>query len=282
MFFEKLNKIIIEEIEKVIYIKKNKLNEYHHSFDNGLYQDAINIGEKILDLRSKNWNSMNSFTYKLSSLTLDKNEPFNISVSLVDGNVSQFHAWRQIKISKTLVDDILNQGKSKDKLFAAIFHELGHLITLNKANSLSVLSPDFKNPLMLKMSDENYKNLTKILYRFRKNEMDARCFETSMFLKQNIDNNISLKELYDNRCSDITMMQNFVNYLFKLSNNIVNNDDKYTIDGLYKTIFKKPFFQKNNLSHEIMAKKLYFFFNKKLINFKKKIDKIYYDYKQIS
>lgn len=133
--------------------------------------------------------------------------------------------------------------------------------------------------MLLKLDSEKYQNIMKILYRFKLHEMKARCFETTMFLKQNINNNISLKNVYDNRCSDITLMQNFIDFLkSNIQQNNTNQENQYIITELYNTIYNKFFFNKSNLNTQQMANKLFKHFQKKLLWFKNRIDKIYYDY----
>lgn len=269
----KLSQIITETINNYLSNNNSLLYEYHHAYDNGLYQDAINIGNEIIKNRINGWNDENTpIKYETNSF----GEEIIINIYLTDSNVNQYHAYSAIKISKQTVDDAI-ETNDNSRLLSAIYHELGHMTNVKKSNdNLSQIRTDLYEPLFIKLPQEEYRNMTKILYRFRKSEMKARCFETTMLLRQNP--NLSLQDVYDNRCSNITLMRNFIQYL--TSNG--NNDEKYTyiITELYKSIAKKVFF-KEKPTIESMKKKVVTYFNNKLQWLKNRIDKIYYDNKRL-
>lgn len=251
------------------------LFEYHHSGNNDLYNDTINIGKKIVEYFKKGWDGKTPYIYK--SLSFDETNYKTIYVYLTDSDVSQYEVWSTIKISKSLVEDAINSN-SYQRLLSAIYHELGHMVNLVKSNSLYQAKKDINSPLLLKMNNDKYKEISKILYRFNLRELKARCFETEMFLKQSGNKNITIKEVYDNRCSDITLMRNFLTYLYNCSKDNLSENDKYIIDELYQSIFNKTIINKSGLNDNDKAKKLYNFFGLRLKWFKVRIDKIYNDY----
>ena len=259
-----------EIINKVV---KNYLFEYHHVYDNGLYNDALNISNEVINNFKKGWTGKYPIKYRSSSFS---NNEYIIYVYLIDSDVSRFEAWSTIRISKSLVEDAINTSNSQ-KLLSIIYHELGHMVNLTKSNSLGQIRKDIYVPLMLGIKDTDYMRISKILYRFNINEMKARCFETAMYIRQNIDKNISIKDVYDNRCSDITLMRDFVNYLHNCSIKELNDNDKIIINSLYDSLYNKNIIKKSLLSINKKANKLYNFFNIRLTFFKRKIDKIYND-----
>lgn len=278
-----LSNKVYDIIKSMISESINELiTEYHHAYDNGLYQEAIKICDDIVTNYQKGWNGRRPISYTLDSMRVQDEAPFKLYVSLTDSEVSQFEAWSIIKISKKKVEEAIRTN-DRQALLSIIYHELGHMVNLRKSNSLSQIRHDMRVPLFLKLDTDEYNRYSKILYRFNKNEMKARCFETTMFLKQNKDRNITINDVYDNRCSDITMMRNFLNYLYDCSqNNNINNHDAYIIKELYYSIFDKKSFNKTQFTVQQQAGKLYKILSGKFIWFKKRIDKIFTDYKTSS
>ena len=250
--------------------------EYHHSGNENLYNDAINIGNKIIEYYKTGWDG--SVPIKYNSLSFGDEGGITIYVYLTDSDVSQFEVWSIIKISKGLVIDAIDNGNSQ-RLLSAIYHELGHMVNVRRSKSLFQARKDINMPLMFKLSDDEYASLGKVLYRFNLREMRARCYETEMFLRQGDKDSITIEDIYNNRCSDITLMRNFVNYLLSKCNGNLSEKDGYIIKKLYNSVFHKRIFNKSGLNLNEKAKKLYKFFNARLIWFKARIDKIYSDYK---
>lgn len=261
-----MNKKIIKEIVDN-YLNLNLLSEYHHSYD-AIYNDALNIGNLIIKYRKNGWDGNEPIKYVSNSFG---NET-RITIYLIDGEVNQYHIWNTLKISKSVVDRAI-ESNDKSKLLSAIYHELGHMTNVIKSNNISQIRTDFNVPYFFKLSQDEYIKMSKILYRFRQSEMKARCFETTMLLRQRPD--MTLQEIYDNRCSDITMMQDFINYLKSNENSEKYN---YIITELYKTLFNK-IFTVNQVNIDKMKIRVIKYFTKKLLWFKKRIQKIYYDSK---
>jgi hypothetical protein len=137
---------------------------------------------------------------------------------------------------------------------------------------------DFKTPFFTKMDNNMYEKFSKHLYRFLSRELKARCFETTMFLKNNANRNITLQDVYDNRCSDISMMRRFVKTLKYISSLGENKDTMNIINQLYRDCIDRF----RNPSWDNKCRKLIMFFENKLQWLKKRVDKIYYDFKSNS
>lgn len=75
------------------------------------------------------------------------------------------------------------------------------------------------------------------MYRFNTRELKARCFETKMFLMKN--KNVTLKDVYDNRCSDLTLMGDFIKELETIYNEGEESKDFSLLNSVSSEIWKK-------------------------------------------
>ena len=204
-------------------------------------------------------------------------KPLIIHLCVWQGDGSAFKAGYKLLIGKKTIEKAL-ETNNMDNLIQEIYHELGHLTNTFKSKDFYGQGKrDFKSPMFLSMGDEDYKEMHKILYRFLTRELKARCFETTMFIKLNKDKGITIQDVYDNRCSDITMMRNFIKRLENISENGEENDKFNVIRSLYSDCIIDNGYGKSNVTWETKCQKLIFFFTNKLNWLKKRVDKIYYD-----
>lgn len=272
-----MKKILINEGQYKI------LNEYHHAYDNGLQNDAVEIANEVCELVKKGWTKYMQMQfdsdYKLSS-------PYTYTLKCFGESKKLYvYAWNEpeacayvypnkLYIGTQVINDSLENG-NKEYLVQSIYHELGHL-TNGVYGGYSQGNRDFKKPTFFKIkNDKLYQKITKCLYRFLSRELKARCFETTMFLKNNMNRNITIQDVYDNRCSDISMMRRFVKTLKRISSLGESGDTMNIINELYKNCINNY----KNPSWDNKCKKVILYFENKLQWFKKRIDKIYYDYK---
>ena len=252
-------------------LRKIILTEIHHAFDEGLIEIADNIASYFINMADDISNYIqnpNNYVEDLSKVFNCGQTIGNMLFKLSKGtNCGYDPAHNSIYIG---VDNIL--AKNQQALASLIYHELGHKINHVKSDSSSQLKKDFNTPLFLSMKDEDYKDISRKIYRFQTRELKARCFEATMWLKQN-DKIPTLKEYYDNRCTDITLMKEFIDYLKSCNENI--------IDSLYKEIIPDGFWKAKrnpNITSDIKRNKVLTWFTTQYKWFKKRIDKIYYDY----
>ena len=238
------------------------INETHHSYDDGLQDTAINIAKQLLD-------KPDLFLTR-KQMMID-----NINVLLVKGNVCSYDSsYNNLQIGEERFNQCVEENDLR-RLSSIIYHELGHKTNYEKSgNNYNQLKKDFETPLFLKLSDEEYKSALNMIYRFQTRELKARCFEATMFLKQS-DTLPSLDEFYNDRCTDINGMKKFID---KLTN--ITQDDKESemIKELYFKIADKNRFRDNSEWDKKYNVVLNWFI-KQFNWFKKRIDKIYFDFK---
>lgn len=255
------------------------IKEYHHAYGNGLEQDAENIAQIAIDMDKRNYGVKK---YHIKSLDV------LIDIKLVDSKVCGCSNYGDyIQIGKMYADEAI-ETKNTQRLSSLIYHELGHLVNFIKSNfSHGQTKRDFLNPLFLHLSDEEYKDIQVILYRFHTRELKARCFETVMFLKKNRDPNISIEDIYKDRCSDIYMMRGFINLLKQGAQE--GPDSKYgkILSGLSRYTWEKNarsgkyriWGGNEKITWKFKCKNTINYFEQRLRWLKKRIDKIFYDYK---
>lgn len=264
---------------------KRVLREYHHAYGNGLEQDAENIANIAIDMYSKH-NGQKISPYHIESLDVD------IEIRLVNGYVCACSRDGDfINVAIGNIEDAL-QGDKMQRLVSLIYHELGHLTNTVKSDfSLGETDIDFKTPLFLGMNDDEYKQMQTILYRFYTREMKARCFETAMFLKKNTNPNITIQDVYNDRCSDITLMRGFIKLLEIGAEQGPESEYGKILDGLSRRTWESKarwhrYDRRNKdgkfvdkISWRYKCKNTINFFTQKYLWLKKRIDKIFYDYK---
>lgn len=253
-------------------IDKLLIREYHHSNDDGNIQKlCINTAKYMID----NYEAIihNGWCYGIENETIDvgiwKESPNTACYDPTTGAV---------KVGKKLLMQCAEENDVR-RLASLIYHEIGHKTNHTKSNSAREIFKDVYVPMFMKFDQDVYEAYSKVLYRFNTREMKARCFEATMFLKQS-DTLPSLEEYYGDRCTDLTMMRQFIEMLTSMTRNQnPSNEDKYVIDELYKGTFNKAF-RSGNVPHNVKGEKLIKYFMMKYKWFKTRIDKIYYDFKE--
>lgn len=273
--------------QKVIKITESQfksiLDESHSGINEELMNDAKNITRLIIEKYNKV--GQINVVYRIErfnnvDIVVLDSEYENIGRD-VNGNpinalgvgLYEFTNTVQLYLDKSLVLD-------ERKLYSAISHELGHLFCYlkNKCHingTQKTISLQYRTD---NFSLDDFRQMQSTLYCFRENEMQARCFETASYLQKSKEQNIdvTIEELYSNRCTGINKMQSFLEL-------IKNNDINQIIElirylynriiGEYKAMAKKV--NKEQMRHMVLS-----YFETKLNKFKRKIDKIYTDYKQ--
>lgn len=264
------------------------INEYHHAYGNGLEQDAENIANMLCERYSNGWRAYlnvsngNSSGSPISYQTFAFGNEMYISIYLTTLNNSFYipRSVNTIVIGEQRVIDAM-ESNNIQKLASSIYHELGHMTNVVKSDKLSQIDKDFKTPLFFKMNEKDYQDIEHILYRFHSRELKSRCFETTMFLRQNNDANITIQDVYNNRCSDITLMREFVNYLKLIASQGKNSDNAYIITDLFRDTYGNMMNinTRKALSWEKICRGTIWYFEKRYLWLKKRIDKIFSDYK---
>ena len=260
-----LKSIVKNSVERI-------LKESHSGFNGDLLEEARMIANEVVECYNK--------THRIN--VLHRIEWLNgIDVVVLDSNSIIGTA---IDLScfepKNLVNIYINPSiVNDDKLYSLIYHELGHLYVFLKNKRRFYADNDIKTPPQGYESDDDFRKVNKVLYRFKTDEIKARCFETVAWLKQCDERNItvSLKDLYSSRCSDITMMKNFVNEL-----KVCTVDDGSTTSSTIKSLYTygiTPIRKHKNPTYSEMHSAVLSFLQNRLDKFQRRIDKIYTDYK---
>lgn len=255
---------------------KSNINEWHHAMDNGLKQDAENIVRKLFDMYNKG-NKLPYFSYNVQSL---KRSMGVDTMSEVTSTAFNTYTGALCVNKYELSNDVSNGQQGFQRLASLIYHELGHAVNYynvmkNGGNYEKEAGMDIKTPIFGNADRKTYEWLRHSLYRFQKRELKARCFETTEFLNAAVKP-VTLQELYNNRCTDITLMRQFVKYLSSIQS---DSDASYIINDLYKEITGKYEDEIRNTDWNKKYKRVASFFNKRLDDFTKRINKIYTDYK---
>ena len=263
--------------QKVIKITESQFKSILDESHSGINEDLMNDAKNIARLVIEQYNTEGRINLVYSIERFD-----NVDVVVLDSEngsnalgVGLYESTNtvQLYLDKSLVLD-------ERKLYSIISHELGHLYCYlkNKGHisyqqtkvSLSYLTDNF--------SSDDFKQLQSALYCFRENEMQARCFETASYLQKSKEQNIdvTIEELYSNRCTGINKMQSFLELIKNSDINQIIELIRYLynrIVGEYKAMTKNV--NKEQMRHIVIS-----YFETKLNKFKRKIDKIYSDYKQ--
>ena len=271
-----LDEIIRNAIDEVLML------EYHHAMDDGLEDDARNICKIVMEM------------YKLDLVDPYRPMPTNIDycktyeskglgvrvmIWLSDQlTATVYQAPNTIYVPTVKVEEALKSNNSSI-LTQLIYHELGHMVNFTKAKNFNQTSLDFNPPMFLGANDEEYNRLHKVLYRFQTREMKARCFETRMFLRNSQGNLPSLEEVYSNRCSDISMMRDFLDELNTIANEGEDSPKAFIIKSLSRDTWMKNRLGRKSDKWEIMCKNTIRYFAYRYQWLKKRIDKIYSDFK---
>lgn len=253
------------------------LKEYHHAYDNGLATACLEIAKFVCYIVSEGWSPLDEKDFPFETDAIG--EKIELTIRLAQGDFFGYRPYAVLYVGYDVINETLESG-SLQRLSSLIYHELGHMTNVVKSDSTREVQKDFDMPLFLGMKDDEYKELSQMIYRFYTREMKARCFETTMFLKQNVGRNITLQEIYDDRCSDITMMRRFIAKLSDLANSGEENDTMKIISSFFNRIYGKNYSleYQHSMPFEKKGEMLLKFFSKRLIWFKRRIDKIYYDY----
>lgn len=280
-----------ECVEKVISdvlseaVSKKKLLEYHHAVGGSLETDAYEIMKIAFEMfRMDLIDYGNKIPTASGYRRVYKSSNFKrpILIFLSDKlECGMFNASNYaIYIPTSYMKDALMSNDSS-RLSQVIFHELGHIVNYTKTDNMSALRRDFKIPLFLGKSEDEYKRLSHVLYRFQGNEMRARCFETRMFLKNHIGSLPSLEEVYNNRCSDISLMRNFLSELRQIANEGENSERADIMKSLSRDTWCKQRWFGGRYSNKwnIVCKNTIRYFEHRFNWLKRRVDKIYADFK---
>lgn len=265
--------IITESLLK--HIVKNSvervLKESHSGINSDLLEEARIIANEAVECYNKTHQI--NVTHRIEWLN-------NIDVVILDSNsiigtainLSHFESINLVNIY--INPSILND----DKLYSLIYHELGHLYVFLKNKRRFYADNDIKTPQGYE-SDDDFRKVNKVLYRFKTDEIKARCFETAAWLKQcdERDITVSLNELYSSRCTDIMMMKNFIKEL-----KACTVDDGSARSSTIKRLYIygiKPIKKHNDPTYNEMYDAVLSFLQNRLDKFQRRIDKIYADYK---
>jgi len=282
---KKINKIIREEI----------LREYHHSFGNGLEQDAENILNIIFEYVQKhnfNLQNLNSFDlfmydgqitisrYYVKDLNVNLNIRIDTRKEMLNNSTFGFKPIPAINVGFGLVEKAMNDKNYVNELVSIIYHEIGHSVNYTKSNNKNLMSKSFKNPIFSDLSNDSYQQLIKLMYCFHRREMWARCFQTTLYLKKQGNKKIPIQDVYDNFCSRISEMKKFLGILEKIKNKGENSFYAIIMKDIFEETYRKQLNSRKNsdISWEKMCNGTIKYFYSRYIWFKKRIDKIYYDY----
>lgn len=271
-----LDEIISRVIDKTIFL------EFHHAMDNGLEGDARNIckiavgmyKDDLVDPYSAMPTSAEySRSYESRALGV------RVLIWLSDQmSATVYQAPNKLYIPTSKVEDAL-RSRDLSELTQLVYHELGHMTNFTKASNINQTSLDFNPPMFLDASDSEYNRLHKVLYRFQTREMKARCFETRMFLRNNQGNLPSIEEVYSNRCSDISMMRDFLDELHEIAEEGEKSPKSYIIKSLSRDTWMKNRLDRKSNRWDIMCKNTLRYFTYRYEWLKKRVDKIYSDFK---
>ncbi len=262
------------------------LGERHHSYDNGLQDAAVEIVRRLCDKYDRlvdelsRHRTVEAFWQPLETFN-GGGYAYHLKVAVVPGNSTALDRQHRLLVG---IDEVRNAVESGDtnRLSQLVYHEMGHLTNIKKSRDLygstNNTKRDFNTPLFLGMDNEKYNEINKSLYHFVLRELRARCFETTMFIKLN--KGVSLQDVYDNRCSDITFMRSFIDRLKGLAQGGEENDEYGVIDRLYRECVYNKGGGKRGASWENKCRKTITFFENRLNWLKNRVDKIYYDLTQ--
>jgi hypothetical protein len=252
-------------------IKEAILLEYHHAY----------AGDNILDMVNQITNYIINNKKDIQN-RLQKEQSFNIrldnEINIEFNNAIQGTAYNPNTDTIIVSEDLLNN--SFQSLSSLIYHELGHRTNYIKSNkNIGELNRDFNKPSFFNMQDEEqYKDILKTIYSFQTRELKARCFETTMFLN-NTNHKIPLEQLYSERCTNIYNMKLFIEYIQNIINEGESSNDAYIIRDIYREMMRDKYAKVRIIkSYPYMCKYVLNYFTRQYHMFKKKIDKIYYDY----
>lgn len=261
-----INKKLIKETVKRI------LKEYHHA------NDDDNLQQKVIDTVNAIRDKKNS-VLACGYLSKDWSEKDIFNFVVKKGENCTYDSARDvIFVGDALIEEI-NSMDGYRRLASLLFHEIGHRINFIKSgHSIKEISKDFEMPWFpSSISQEEDKKLLRYIYRFNTRELKARCFETTMFLKQS-DPLPSLKELYADRCTDIDMMREFISMLETAAQEGESGQQAYLIDSIFIKLYENRMADKKDWFYKCKIVLNYFY--KQFNWFKKRIDKIYCDFLQ--
>jgi hypothetical protein len=139
---------------------------------------------------------------------------------------------------------------------------------------------DFETPSLFSIDEDTYKYVSKNLYLFQSREMKARCFETTMYLKeQSKDRKVMLKDVYSNRCSGIEEMNKFLLFLMIIAREGEDGKNAKVIEELFWQMnYKKIGRTRLPQNWQFMCKTVINYFKSHYKWMKTRVDKIYTDY----
>jgi hypothetical protein len=260
----------MQTLDEIIHRSlKKALNEIHHAQDNGLFQVATKITEEFIEMydngiieRHKKSDAENPFY---------KDRPF---ILYIDPNYGNDSCAIDVQYNKIIASKKSIENNSKERLASLIFHELGHAVNYHNGG-IRQNEKDFEQPLFLSYREDEYRETLRTIYLFYTRELKARCFETTMFLKQLPDT--PLKQLYDERCTGLNKMKAFINRLTQAAREGQDGKDSYLIEELSGKFFDLYSRLNNKPSWNDKCRVIINWFTKQYQWLKKRVDKIYYD-----
>lgn len=271
-----LNEIVKKVIDKTL------IAEFHHAMDNGLEDDARNISKIAIGMYKNDL--LDPYTpiptsIKYSRSYESKSLGTRIMIWLSDQlTATVYKAPNSLYIPTDKIEESL-RSSDLSLLTQLIYHELGHITNYVKADNINQTALDFNPPMFLDADDKEYDRLHKVLYRFQTREMKARCFETRMYLRNNQENLPSIEDVYSNRCSDLAMMRQFLDELREIAMEGDKSPKSYIIKSLSRDTWMKNRLDRKSNRWDIMCKNTLRYFNHRYEWLKKRIDKIYSDFK---
>lgn len=266
---ELIDNIIRETIDRFL------LREYHHVTDDGLIQDVYAIYDGFVNMHK--YGDTKRDMFRIPSLGR------KVSLELLQGiKGAALVDYSQIILNLDEFEESLNDERARNHVLSLIYHELGHLVQYIKSDSKDVLRPTFKKPLFLSMSTEDYKAICRKLYCFQDRELKARLYGTYMWLKNNPDRNISIKRLYDCDECRLSMMSQFMEEIKQIASEGENGSRSFVIKNLYADTYRRNRMDMRsyNAPFAKQAERVVYFYQKRYDWFKKRVDKIYNDWKQ--
>lgn len=263
----KLQKIITETIDKFL------LREYHHTTDNGLVDDCNLIYDGFKSMVEKGCD--NGLWVNVPSIE----SRFQLSLTDKFKGAAIDSLKKIIYLNKTDFIKSLEDNNEKKEVLSNIYHELGHWVQIQKSDRLSIVSPSFQKPLFLPLKQDEYEKLLRKLYCFHNRELKARFYGTYMWLKQHNGENISIQDVYDSYACRLTPMREILSMLDEVAKEGEQGPRAFIIKNLYKETYCKNRVCRTDATFEKKAQRVIYYFTKRYNYFKKRIDKIFYDWK---
>lgn len=271
-----MKRVKITESQYRILTKQGLINEKHHAIrDTNLWDKVEKTAKYLIDNAHD--------IYRLYNKGFRPNLPedlLNVDFRN-DEHCAYTPKYNSISVGLELIMDCAGNNDVR-RLASLIYHEMGHQTNVTKSGqATSEINKDFSHPFWFSLDQELYDYACETLYKFYTRELKARCFEATMFLKQS-KTFPTLEEYYNNRCTDITEMRKFIDVLEKAAQEGPKGKNSSLITGLASEMNHMKVGNTHapiNPSFQSQAKMVLGWFHRQFDWFKKRVDKIYYDFK---